>query len=125
MVFTYDHEFIPESLRIEKEIIRNSRIVISECLHEGVGFSINVDELHFPKTRQSLIHWVESQQQRMLNDNFRWMADLLHGETIGTINTFACNRRNGSMLFTDGQFHDEIYFGMTRDEFYLRYSNRR
>ena len=61
MVFTYDHEFIPESLRIEKEIIRNSRIVISECLHKGVGFSINVDELHFPKTRQS------------------WMADLLHG----------------------------------------------
>lgn len=145
-------------------------------------FARNIDVLSFPQSKDRLIKWVEKELQGKMNDEFRWIAENDEGEAVGTIHTFACNRRFGtfkyglevlkpywgrgyasemilmvlrfyfmelgymkvtphvyefnersrklheklgfvqegrlrSMIYTNGQYYDEIHFGMTRHEF--------
>jgi len=167
--------------------IESQDIVFFESLDDEVN--CNVDMLHFPRTKQQITSWFEGQQQRMLGDAFRWMAVNRKGEIVGTIDTFECNRRNGTfkygitiaevfrgqgyaqemirmvlqyyyyelgyqkvtphvysfnlssiklhermgfmkegqlrnMLYTNGRYYDEIYYGMTKEEFNHRYGDR-
>lgn len=172
---------------IQLRAVEAQDIVFFECLDDEV--TRNLDMLQFPRTKQNLASWFESQQQRMLGDAFRFMAVNREGHIVGTIDTFACNRRHGtfkygitvaeafrvqgfaqemirmvlhyyyyelgyqkvtphvysfntasiklhetmgfvkegqlrSMLYTNGQYYDEIYYGMTKEEFTSRYGDR-
>lgn len=148
------------------------------------------DELAFPQSRGKLAAWFDRQLQGRIGDEFRWIAVDRAGELVGTIETFAANRRNrtfkyglivaaphrgkgyaadmivkvldyyfmelgyekvtphvyafnnGSvrlheklgflqegrlrnMVYARGAYHDEIHYGMTRDEFIERYGSNR
>ncbi|MEX1028918.1 MAG: GNAT family protein [Paenibacillaceae bacterium] len=172
---------------IQLRAVEAQDIAFFETLDDEVNR--NVDMLHFPTTKQNVVSWFESQQQRMFGDTFRFMAVNRAGEIVGTIDTFACNRRHGtfkygitvgeayrgqgyaqemirmvlryyyeelgyqkvtphvysfntasiklhetmgfvkegqlrSMLYTNGQYVDEIYYGMTKEEFVSRYGDR-
>jgi RimJ/RimL family protein N-acetyltransferase len=145
-------------------------------------FDKNVDAIHFPKTKDRTRSFVEKEMQQRFGDTFRWMAVNQAGQTVGTIDTFSCDRRNGTfkygiavarehwgqayakemirlvlryyfyelgyqkitphvysfnerslrlhqslgftqegclrnMIYTDGQYFDEIHFGLTKAEF--------
>ena len=142
----------------------------------------NVDAIYWPQSDKRRHEWIESEQKPKTDDSFRWIAVNLDDVPVGTIDTFACNRRFGTfkygiavapshqgkgygaemiemvlrfyfnelgyqkvtphvfsfnehslklhkkmgfvqegrlrnMVFTQGKYYDEIYFGMTRDEF--------
>lgn len=145
--------------------------------------SRQVDAVHFPQSQQRFQSWFDNELTRERDDNsFRWIAENLEGELVGTIDTFDCNRRFGTfkyglalapqhqakgyaremiflvlryyfhelryqkvtphvysfnessiklheglgfkregqlrnMVFSHGNFYDEIFYGMTRDEF--------
>lgn len=149
----------------------------------------NVDaEVPFPLSDARLSSWLEQQQKARFDDAIRLMADNKDGETVGTIHTYQCHRRNGTfkygvavapehrgrkyasemiimilryyflqlgyqkatphvyafneasvrlheklgflqegrlrnMVYMDGKYHDEIHFGMTRDEFVMKYKD--
>lgn len=151
---------------------------------EGLDFEFdkNIDAIHLPKTKDRTKSFVESEMQQRFGDAYRWVAENAEGLTVGTINTFACERRNGTfkygiavarghwghayakemirlvlryyfdelgyqkvtphvyafnerslrlhqslgftqegrlrnMIYTDGQYYDEIHFGLTKTEF--------
>ncbi|MDQ6420209.1 GNAT family protein [Paenibacillus sp. LHD-117] len=149
----------------------------------------NVDMIHFPQAPEKQMQWLESEQRGKIGDVFRWVAETHDGELVGTINTFACNKRYGTfkygiallpehrskgyaaemiravlrfyfhelnynkatphvysfnaasirlheklgfmqegrlreMIYTDGEYHDEIHFGMTASEFGQLYGKR-
>ena len=144
------------------------------------------DELAFPRSRGQLAAWFERQLQGRIGDEFRWIAVDRDGAAVGTIETFAANRRNRTfkyglvvaapfrgkgyaadmivkvldyyfmelgyekvtphvyafnsrsihlheklgfrqegrlrnMVYARGAYHDELHFGMTRDEFMKHY----
>jgi RimJ/RimL family protein N-acetyltransferase len=172
---------------IQLRAIEAQDISFFETLDDEVNR--NVDMLHLPMTKQNKVSWIESQQQRILGDAFRFMAVNQAGEVVGTMDTFECNRRHGtfkygitvgeayrgqgyaremiimvlryyynelgyqkvtphvysfnmasiklhesmgfvkegqlrSMLYTNGQYADEIHYGMTKEEFISRYGDR-
>jgi RimJ/RimL family protein N-acetyltransferase len=173
--------------KIKLRALEAQDITFFETLDDEVNR--NVDMLHLPMTKQIKMSWIESQQQRILGDAFRFMAVNQAGEVVGTIDTFECNRRHGtfkygitvgeayrgqgyaremismvlryyynelgyqkvtphvysfniasinlhesmgfvkegqlrSMLYTNGQYADEIHYGMTKEEFISRYGDR-
>lgn len=142
----------------------------------------NVDAIYWPQSEQRRNQWLESEQKPRQDDSYRWIAVDSNEVAVGTIDTFACNRRFGtfkyglalapfeqgkgygaemiemvlrfyfnelgyqkvtphvfsfnkpslklhekmgfvqegrlrSMVFTGSKYYDEIYFGMTREEF--------
>ncbi len=145
--------------------------------------SRNVDAVYFPQSKQRFQNWFDAEIAKERNDDsFRWVAENLEDEPIGTIDTFDCNRRFGTfkyglalvtqhqakgyareiiflvlryyfhelryqkvtphvysfnqssiklhekmgfkregqlrnMVYSGGEFFDEIYYGMTSDEF--------
>jgi RimJ/RimL family protein N-acetyltransferase len=151
---------------------------------EGLDYEFdkNVDAIHLPKTKDRTRAWMEREMQPRFGDAFRWVAENAEGQAVGTIDTFACERRNGTfkygiavareywgqayakemihlvlryyfhelgyqkvtphvyafnerslrlhqslgfvqegrlrnMVYTDGQYYDEIHFGLTKAEF--------
>ncbi|MGE5653394.1 MAG: GNAT family N-acetyltransferase [Bacillota bacterium] len=58
------------------------------------------DSVHFPRSPEGVELWAQEESARTpINDQFRWMIETLEGETIGTINTFGCSRRNGTFRY--------------------------
>jgi RimJ/RimL family protein N-acetyltransferase len=153
-------------------------------LFEALDFEFdkNVDAIHFPKTKDRTRAWMDKEMQQRFGDSFRWVAENIDEKAIGTIDTFSCDRRNGTfkygiavarehwgqayakemirlvlryyfdelgyqkvtphvyafnerslqlhqglgfimegrlrnMVYTDGQYYDEIHFGLTKAEF--------
>lgn len=149
----------------------------------------NVDAIYWPQSEQRRKGWLESELKPRQDDSYRWIAVDSNGVPVGTIDTFACNRRFGtfkygialapsqqgkgygaemiemvlrfyfnelgyqkvtphvysfnepslklhkkmgfvqegclrSMVFSEGEYFDEIYFGMTRGEFNEKFGVR-
>ncbi|WP_168121492.1 GNAT family protein [Paenibacillus sp. HB172176] len=146
----------------------------------------NVNELQLPQSPERQSKWFEGEAKGKIGDAFRFVAENEEGQPVGTIETFACNRRNGtfkygiallpehrskgyaqemietvlrfyfdelnyqkvtphvysfnpasiklhekmgfvqegrlrSMIYSGGEYFDEIYYGMTKSEFKERY----
>lgn len=147
-----------------------------------------IDAIPLPASDAKQQSWLEQQQKARFDDSFRFVADNREGEPVGTIDTFQCQRRNGTfkygvavasehrgrgyasemiemvlryyffelgyrkvtphvyafnepsirlheklgfvregrlrqMIYTNGAYHDEIHFGMTREEFEARFGS--
>lgn len=165
---------------IQLRAIKPSDIALFQAFDDEI--SRNVDAIYWPQSEQRQLNWIEEEQKPRNDDSFRWIVENLEGEVVGSIDTFACNRRNGtfkyglallpnyrsrgyahemvtmvlrfyfhelnyqkvtphvfsfnmasiklheklgfklegqlrSMIFTNGEYYDELYFGMTRTEF--------
>ncbi|MCR2802781.1 GNAT family N-acetyltransferase [Paenibacillus soyae] len=61
--------------------------------------SRNVDQIYPPQSDERQSQWLESEQKSRIGDQFRWVAENAAGEAIGTINTFSCDRRNGTFKY--------------------------
>ncbi|MBN2981365.1 MULTISPECIES: GNAT family N-acetyltransferase [Cohnella] len=148
--------------------------------------SRNLDMVYLPQSEDRQARWLEGELKPKLDDSYRLVAETHDGALVGTINTFACHRRNRtfkygiallpefrsqgyaaemiervvryyfhelnyqkatphvysfnrasirlhekmgfvregtlrSMVYSNGEYHDEIYFGMTKREFDERY----
>ncbi len=57
--------------------------------------SRNVYVIYWPQSDHRLASWFEEEQKPRKDDSFRWIAENLDGEVVGTIDTFACNKRLG------------------------------
>ena len=169
-----------QSEKITIRALKSSDIKLFQQFDDEV--SRNVDQIYPPQSDDRQIQWLDSEQKSRMGDQFRWIAENEAGEAIGTINTFSCNRRNGtfkygisllqtfrgqgfakemirmvlrfyfyelnyqkvtphvysfnlaslalhekmgfvregqlrSMIYTNGEYFDEIHFGMTKQEF--------
>jgi len=167
--------------------IRATDIILFEAFDDEI--SRNVDAIYWPQLEERQSEWLKSELKPRDNDSFRWIAENHNGDVIGTIDTFACNKRNGTfkygiallpefqfkgygkemiemvirfyfhelnyqkvtphvfsfnkasirlhekmgfkqegllrnMIYTNGQYFDEIHFGMTRLEFDQMYGRR-
>lgn len=145
----------------------------------------SVDMIRFPQSLEQVKQWLLTAANPK-DDAFRWIAEAHDRNVIGAIDTFACDRRNGTfkygitidrghwgkgyakemiiavlryyflelgyqkvnphvysfnersirlhqglgfvregqlrnMIYTSGKYYDEIYFGMTKDEFIARF----
>jgi RimJ/RimL family protein N-acetyltransferase len=61
--------------------------------------SRNVDAIYWPQSDERGLEWLNNEQKPRNDDSFRFIAENLQGELIGTIDTFACNRRNGTFKY--------------------------
>lgn len=58
------------------------------------------DEIHFPRTHESMITSVEARAKRTpANDEFIWIIENYEGVAVGNINVFDCNRRTGTFKY--------------------------
>ena len=146
-----------------------------------------VDVIHLPQTTETRKRWIESKMgKRELGDGYLWIAEDVNSKPVGVIDTFSCNRRQGTfkyamtvgkpfrgngyatemilmvlryyflelgyqkvtphvysfnnasvklheklgfvkegqlrnMIYTNGIYHDELYYGMTKQEFEMKY----
>lgn len=177
---------------------QGKRVTLRSIRPEDVAFFHSLDdeyyrnmdaEVPFPQSTAKFNSWLEQQQKARFDDSIRLMADNKSGNTVGTIHTYQCNRRNGTfkygvavapqhrgqkyasemilmilryyfmqlgyqkvtphvysyndasirlhmklgfqqegmlrnMVYMDGKYHDEIHFGMTRNEFILKYGDQ-
>ncbi|MHA6482039.1 GNAT family N-acetyltransferase [Paenibacillus sp. strain BS8-2] len=166
--------------RLTLRALQSSDITLFQALDDEVNRL--VDMIHFPQSPEKQIQWLEAEQRNRMGDAFRWVAETHDGELVGTINTFACNKRYGNfkygisllpeqrskgygaemvvsvlrfyfhelnyhkatphvysfnpasiqlhnklgfvqegclreMIYTNGEYHDEIHYGMTAPEF--------
>jgi RimJ/RimL family protein N-acetyltransferase len=62
-------------------------------------FDKNIDAIPFPKTKDRLSAWMDKEMQPRFGDAFRWIAENSDGHAVGTIETFACDRRNGTFKY--------------------------
>jgi RimJ/RimL family protein N-acetyltransferase len=62
-------------------------------------FDKNSDAIHFPQSKDRARSWIDKEMQPRIGDAFRFIAEDKEGNTIGTIDTFACNRRNGTFKY--------------------------
>lgn len=166
--------------RVALRALQSSDIALFQALDDEAAR--NVDMIHLPQSPEKQMQWLEAEQRSRVGDAFRWVAETGDGVLVGTINTFACNRRYGTfkygiavlpefraqgyaaemirlvlryyfhelnyhkvtphvysfnkasirlhekmgfvqegrlrdMLFTNGEYYDEIHYGMTGSEF--------
>jgi RimJ/RimL family protein N-acetyltransferase len=62
-------------------------------------FDKNIDAIRFPRMKDNLKSWIEKEMQSRFGDAFRWIAEDQDGNAVGTIETFACDRRNGTFKY--------------------------
>jgi RimJ/RimL family protein N-acetyltransferase len=62
-------------------------------------FEKNIDAIPFPQTKERLRAWMDKEIQPRFGDSFRWVAEDLEGKAVGTIHSFACDRRNGTFKY--------------------------
>jgi RimJ/RimL family protein N-acetyltransferase len=62
-------------------------------------FDKNINAIPFPKTKDRLRAWLDKEMQPRFGDAFRWVAENLDGIAVGTLETFACDRRNGTFKY--------------------------
>jgi RimJ/RimL family protein N-acetyltransferase len=171
--------------RIKLRAIESRDLALFESFDDEVDRS--VDAIHFPQSPERRKLWIEKEVERAQqpkDDAFRWIAENMEGQAVGTVDTFSCDRRNGTfkygiavaeshwgkgyakemvtmvlryyffelgyqkatphvysfnersiklheslgfkkegqlrrMIYSNGMYYDEIYFGMTRDEYHL------
>ncbi|WP_127583003.1 GNAT family N-acetyltransferase [Paenibacillus koleovorans] len=60
---------------------------------------LHVDQIQFPQSKERTASWLESQQKTKLGDAYRFIAELADGTAVGTIDTFACQRRHGTFKY--------------------------
>ncbi len=57
-------------------------------------------ELHFPQSEEAAREWARREATRHHDgDEARWVIEATDGSMAGTINTYSCNRRNGSFSY--------------------------
>ncbi|TDF99188.1 GNAT family N-acetyltransferase [Paenibacillus piri] len=59
----------------------------------------NVDAIYWPQSERRRSDWLEGELKPRQDDTFRWIAENRQGEVVGTIDTFACSRRNGTFKY--------------------------
>ena len=62
-------------------------------------YAKSMDVLMLPQSSSRLRSWFERELQGKLNDEFRFIAVDRSGQPVGTIDTFACNRRNRTFKY--------------------------
>ncbi|MBU5439211.1 GNAT family N-acetyltransferase [Tissierella sp. MSJ-40] len=61
------------------------------------------DEIHFPQSKEKMRERLESIiKKEPENDEFWWIIEDLNGNPVGNINTFSCNKRNGTFKYGIG-----------------------
>lgn len=71
--------------------IQPEDIVIFDSLDDEI--LRNMDSLHFPRSANSMREWVEEQLEK---DEFRFIAVDRDNNIVGMIETFDCDRKNGT-----------------------------
>lgn len=71
--------------------IQPEDIVIFESLDDEI--LRNMDSLHFPRSANKMREWVEEQLEK---DEFRFIAVDRDNNIVGMIETFDCDRKNGT-----------------------------
>ncbi|MCI3919531.1 GNAT family N-acetyltransferase [Paenibacillus sp. TRM 82003] len=77
--------------------MRPSDAALFQALDDDAARRIDAIALPSSDTRQQ--SWFEQQQKARFDDSFRFVADNREGETVGTIDTFQCQRRNGTFKY--------------------------
>ncbi|AVB11818.1 GNAT family protein [Bacillus velezensis] len=71
--------------------IKSEDIVIFESLDDEI--LRNMDSLHFPRSENKMRKWLEEQLEE---DEFRFIAVNRDDNIVGMIETFECDRKNGT-----------------------------
>lgn len=59
-----------------------------------------LDGSKWPKSEEALRSWLARECSPKLGDSARWVAvDLVSGESVGTIDTYACDRQHGTFKY--------------------------
>ncbi|HEU5139409.1 MAG TPA: GNAT family protein [Bacillales bacterium] len=79
-----------------------------------------IDEIHFPQSYERVKEWAEKESKATPEDgSFKWIAETKEGKTVGSINTFECNRRVGTFYYGIGVARDQWGNGYAQEMIHL------